>query len=189
MAQPILLHLLNWQILHKVFYLGYTHLLKLPTSCESHFATLILWMLPDLISVPSVDACSLLYPGSFELPSCLPCLHMCVFLCSRLFRIVYERQRVPKPELHRCKTGHLVEFHIPLELLSKQLCTPALSIMDILWINLSAWPQHAKQKQNREHNLIQTWTLHVFESLMTVLALLHFQQLSLCKPAWPVECG
>lgn len=78
----------------------------------------------------------------------------CVFLCSRPFRIVYERLRVPEPELHRCKTGHLVEFHIPLELLSKQLCTPALSIMDILWTNLSAWPQQAKQKQNHKHNLI-----------------------------------
>lgn len=49
----------------RVIFTQYSDLQKSRTSCESHFAALILWMLSDLISVLSVDACSLFYPGSF----------------------------------------------------------------------------------------------------------------------------
>lgn len=93
----------------RVIFTRYSELRKLPTPCESHFTTLILWMLFDLISVcwRLLSFLSRVILG----PSRLPHLHTWVFFInSRLFKIVYGRQGAPEPEPCSCETGRLVDF-------------------------------------------------------------------------------
>lgn len=123
-------------------------------------------------------------------PCCLPHLHMWVFfITSGLFRIVYGRQGALEPEPRSCEAGRLASSQSPIRVTLQTTLHP-YPVYYIHIVNYSLCVTTAsKVKKNQQGNLIQTWTLYFFESLMAVLAVLNLQDYSWFKPASPVECG